>query len=98
MNEQASVRNELQFLEDQMTQSAAQQKRLAQNNEKYLSERKEIADQKMKTEHEFSLVDERLHSQIQAFRDAQKAMNRKSQYEKGIRPLPGLSIRSAGAL
>jgi chromosome segregation protein len=29
LNEQASVRNELQFLEDQMSQSAAQQKRLA---------------------------------------------------------------------
>ncbi len=83
LNEQASVRNELQFLEDQMSQSAAQQKRLAQNNEKYLSERKEIADRKMKTEHEFSLVDERLHSQIQAFRDAQKSYEqKKSQYEK----------------
>ncbi|MCY7793381.1 chromosome segregation protein SMC, partial [Bacillus haynesii] len=83
LNEQASVRNELQFLEDQMSQSAAQQKRLAQNNEKYLSERKEIADRKMKTEQEFSLVDERLHSQIQAFRDAQKSYEqKKSQYEK----------------
>ena len=91
LNEQASVRNELQFLEDQMTQSAAQQKRLAQNNEKYLSERKEIADQKMKTEHEFSLVDERLHSQIQAFRDAQKSYEqKKSQYEKRNPPFTRL--------
>lgn len=83
LNEQASLRNELQFLEDQMSQSAAVQKRLAENNEKYLSERRELDEQKAKAEHEFSLFEERLEHQIKAYRDAQRNYElKKNEYEK----------------
>lgn len=83
LNEQASLRNELQFLDDQMSQSKAAQKRLAGNNEKYLSERRDIAEQKTKAEHEFSLFEKRLGEQIKAYRDAQKNYElKKNEYEK----------------
>ncbi|KKB75631.1 MULTISPECIES: chromosome segregation protein SMC [Bacillus] len=83
LNEQASLRNELQFLDDQMSQSKAAQKRLADNNEKYLSERRDIAEQKAKAEHEFGLFEERLAQQIKAYRDAQKNYElKKNEYEK----------------
>ncbi|NPC92546.1 chromosome segregation protein SMC [Bacillus sp. WMMC1349] len=83
LNEQASIRNELQFIEDQMSQSTHQQKRLADHNEKYLDERQELTEQKTKTEQEFTLLDEQLYTQIQAYRDTQKSYEqKKSQYEK----------------
>lgn len=46
LNSQASIRNELQLLDDQMSQSAVQQARLTANNEKYLEERNDIAVRK----------------------------------------------------
>ncbi|RCK10923.1 hypothetical protein DT075_24825 [Bacillus licheniformis] len=80
LNEQASVRNELQFLEDQMTQSAAQQKRLAQNNEKYLSERKEIADQKMK-----EVLKERKKNATQNRAQLEEAIVQRSEKERTLK-------------
>lgn len=46
LNSQASIRNELQLLDDQMSQSAVVLQRLADSNEKHLQERRDISAQK----------------------------------------------------
>ncbi|MGX4295989.1 chromosome segregation protein SMC [Bacillus sp. JK62] len=83
LNSQASIRNELQLLDDQMSQSAVQQARLTANNEKYLEERNDIAVRKAACEEELAAVEEDIHNQVVRFREVQTAYEQKKrQYEK----------------
>lgn len=83
LNSQASIRNELQLLDDQMSQSAVQQARLTANNEKYLEERNDIAVRKVACEEELAAVEEDIHNQVVRFREVQTAYEQKKrQYEK----------------
>ncbi|MCY8970280.1 chromosome segregation protein SMC [Bacillus atrophaeus] len=83
LNSQASFRNELQLLDDQMSQSAVQQQRLTANNEKYIQERKEISEKKATCETEFARIEHDMHRQVAQYREAQsKYEQKKRQYEK----------------
>ncbi|MED1014999.1 chromosome segregation protein SMC [Bacillus atrophaeus] len=83
LNSQASFRNELQLLDDQMSQSAVQQQRLTANNEKYIQERKEISEKKAGCETEFARIEHDMHRQVAQYREAQsKYEQKKRQYEK----------------
>ncbi|MED2967851.1 chromosome segregation protein SMC [Bacillus subtilis] len=83
LNTQASIRNELQLLDDQMSQSAVTLQRLADNNEKHLQERRDISARKAACETEFVRIEQEIHSQVGAYRDMQtKYEQKKRQYEK----------------
>ncbi|ASS71067.1 chromosome segregation protein SMC [Bacillus atrophaeus] len=83
LNSQASFRNELQLLDDQMSQSAVQQQRLTANNEKYIQERKEISEKKAACETKFARIEHDMHRQVAQYREAQsKYEQKKRQYEK----------------
>ncbi|PNB53117.1 hypothetical protein C1X64_34155, partial [Pseudomonas sp. GW456-E7] len=83
LNSQASIRNELQLLDDQMSQSAVVLQRLADNNEKHLQERRDISARKAACETEFARIEQEIHSQVGAYRDMQtKYEHKKRQYEK----------------
>lgn len=83
LNSQASIRNELQLLDDQMSQSAVTLQRLADNNEKHLQERHDISARKAACETEFARIEQEIHSQVGAYRDMQtKYEQKKRQYEK----------------
>ncbi len=87
LNSQASIRNELQPLDDQMSQSAVILQRLADNNEKHLQERRDISARKAACETEFARIEQEIHSQVGAYRDMQtKYEQKKRQYEK-VNPL-----------
>ena len=78
LNSQASIRNELQLLDDQMSQSAVQQARLTANNEKYLEERNDIAVRKAACEEELPPLKRIFTIRSSAFAKSRQHMNRKT--------------------
>ncbi|MBP1079986.1 chromosome segregation protein SMC [Bacillus capparidis] len=83
LNDQASIRNELQFIEDQTTQNEAKKKRLTDNNLQYIKERDEIKDRRMKCEAQLGQIEEQINRQVLAYREAErKYENDKQAYAK----------------
>lgn len=83
LNKQASARNEIQYLDDQLNQHEHKSLRLLDSNKRYITERQEILEKKAKIEAKYSLIESQLSEQIKNFRDAQtKLENLKNTYQK----------------
>lgn len=83
LNEQASARNEIHYIEEQLNQQERKNTRLLESNKRYVTERQEIVDKKTKIEGKYSLIESQLSDQIKGFRDAQtKLENLKNAYQK----------------
>nr|WP_221452201.1 chromosome segregation protein SMC [Bacillus benzoevorans] len=75
LNEQAAAKNELNNLEQQLSGQEVRNKRLEEENAKYVTERKSIQIRKEETEGSLLSVRTELDAQVHKFRDSQ------SQYE-----------------
>ncbi|RDI47489.1 chromosome segregation protein SMC [Falsibacillus pallidus] len=83
LNQQASAKNELQYLEQQWQQRLSRNQRLDEDNEKYLEQRKAIFEAKQKKQEELSSIQSALENQVHTFRDAQRQLEvLKNQYQK----------------
>ncbi len=83
LNKQATSRNELKYLKEQMSQQDEKNIRLVESNQKYIKEREFISGEKTRLNHDLSKVEERLSSQISSFREEQaKFENLKMNYQK----------------
>lgn len=83
LNEQASSRNEINYLEEQLSQQERKNTRLLDSNQRYVTERQEILEKKMKIEANYSLIEKQLSDQIKSFRDTTvKLENLKNSYQK----------------
>ncbi|MCD7033810.1 chromosome segregation protein SMC [Metabacillus sp. GX 13764] len=83
LNSQTSARNEISYIEDQMRQQTRRTNRMADSNTKYLSERKQLEEQKTKLDARHSVIDQQLSEYIASFRDIQaKLENSQNTYRK----------------
>ncbi|MBO1510442.1 chromosome segregation protein SMC [Metabacillus bambusae] len=83
LNEQATARNEINYLEEQLSQQERKNARLLDSNKRYITEREDIIERKTKIEAKYSLIESQLSDQIKSFRDAHtKLENLKSAYQK----------------
>jgi len=83
LNKQASFRNEIGYINDQLSQQEAKVARLDESNQKYLVERKEILDEKVRLQTKLSVIEQEINHQIVSFRDLQaKLENGKKNYQK----------------
>ncbi|MFV2049497.1 chromosome segregation protein SMC [Metabacillus litoralis] len=83
LNEQASSRNEINYLEEQLSQQERKNTRLLDSNQRYVTERQEILEKKLKIEANYSLIEKQLSDQIKSFRDTTaKLENLKNSYQK----------------
>lgn len=72
LNDQASVKNELHYVEKQLEDFERRQKNLDGENEKYLSERKAASDKKKMIEEHLLEVQQQLEKQLAQFRNEQQ--------------------------
>lgn len=83
LNEQATARNELQYIEDQLSQQETKNARLLDSNMRYVTERQEIIEKRTKIEAKYAQIEAQLAEQIKSFRDTQnKLENLKNSYQK----------------
>lgn len=83
LNEQATARNEIHYLEEQLSQQEHKNTRLLNSNKQYVNERIEIVEEKKEVEEKYILIEKRLSDHIKGFRDAQsKLENLKNNYQK----------------
>ncbi|MBZ5749842.1 chromosome segregation protein SMC [Metabacillus rhizolycopersici] len=83
LNEQASARNEIQYLDEQLSQQERKNIKLLDSNQRYITERQEILVKKTKIEAKYSLIESKLSEQIKSFRDAQTMLESgKNAYQK----------------
>lgn len=83
LNKQASYRNEIGYIKEQLSQQEAKVTRLDESNQKYLVERKEILDEKVRLQTKLSVIEQEINHQIVSFRDLQaKLENGKKNYQK----------------
>ncbi|MCA1030041.1 chromosome segregation protein SMC [Bacillus timonensis] len=83
LNNQASKRNEIRYIKEQLEQQKGKQSRLDSSNEKYLKERSYIEQEKIKLQTKLSVVEEEINKQFKAYRDEQsKLESAKKNYEK----------------
>ncbi|MGM7720343.1 chromosome segregation protein SMC [Metabacillus sp. Hm71] len=83
LNEQAAARNEIHYIDEQLSQQERKNTRLQDSNKRYITERQEIFERKTKIEAKYSLVESQLSDQIKSYRDAQaKLENLKNAYQK----------------
>ncbi len=83
LNKQASFRNEIGYINDQLSQQEAKVARLDESNQKYLVERKEILDEKVRLQTKLSVIEQEINHQIVSFRDLQARLeNGKKNYQK----------------
>lgn len=83
LNDQAAIRNELQFIENQTTQNVTKKKRLTDNNMQYIKERDVIKERRMKCEARLSQIEEQINRQVVAYREAERNYeNNKHAYAK----------------
>ncbi|QNF29502.1 chromosome segregation protein SMC [Metabacillus elymi] len=83
LNEQATARNEIHYLDEQLSQQERKNTRLLDSNKRYITEREDIIERKTKIEAKYALIESQLSHQIKSFRDAQtKLENVKNAYQK----------------
>ncbi|WP_299087083.1 chromosome segregation protein SMC [uncultured Metabacillus sp.] len=83
LNEQAAARNEIHYIDEQLSQQERKNTRLQDSNKRYITERQEIFERKTKIEAKYSLIESQLSDQIKSYRDAQaKLENLKNAYQK----------------
>ncbi|MGN7939913.1 chromosome segregation protein SMC [Virgibacillus sp. 6R] len=83
LNEQATARNELQYIDDQLSQQETKNARLLDSNMRYVTERQEIIEKRTKIEAKYAQIEAQLAEQIKGFRDTQnKLENLKNAYQK----------------
>ncbi|MFS0861456.1 chromosome segregation protein SMC [Fredinandcohnia sp. 179-A 10B2 NHS] len=83
LNKQASYRNEAGYLQEQLVQQENKVTRLDESNEKYVTERHEILDTKIRLQTKLSVIEEELNNQIVSYRELQvKLENNKKNYQK----------------
>jgi chromosome segregation protein len=83
LNAQATARNEIHYLDEQLSQQERKNARLLDSNKRYITEREEIIERKTKIEAKYSIIESQLSDQIKSFRDAQtKLENLKNAYQK----------------
>ncbi|MBM7586802.1 chromosome segregation protein [Bacillus pakistanensis] len=83
LNQQASAKNEIQYLSQQIEQQKHRNERLDNENEKYLSQRQEIVLSQKKVLKDYSLIKEQLEDQVVIFREEQKKLESfRTQYQK----------------
>ncbi|MCC3357502.1 chromosome segregation protein SMC [Bacillus sp. REN16] len=83
LNKQASYRNEVGYIKDQLSQQTVKVHRLDESNQKYLIERKEILDEKVRLQTKLSVIEQDINHQIVSFRDLHtKLENSKKNYQK----------------
>ncbi|MBD1380016.1 chromosome segregation protein SMC [Metabacillus arenae] len=83
LNEQATARNEINYIRDQLQQQKHKLDRLGENNQKYLSERKNIDERKVRIQAKHTLLSSQLDDQIKSFREFQTKLDReRNQYQK----------------
>lgn len=85
LNSQASIRNELQLLDDQMSQSAVTLQRLADNNEKHLQERHDISARKAACERSKKDMLETMQGDFSGFYQGVKEVLKAKERLGGIR-------------
>lgn len=83
LNEQASARNEISYIDEQLSQQERKNSRLLDSNKRYVTEREEIYEKKKLIEENYSLIEKKLSDQIKEFRDlSNKLDNLKTSYQK----------------
>lgn len=83
LNKQATYRNEAGYLKEQLVQQEQKVTRLDESNEKYVTERNEILNTKVRLQTKLSVIEEELNNQIVSFRELQaKLENSKKNYQK----------------
>lgn len=83
LNEQASGKNELNLLGQQLQVQTSKKSKLDEDNKKYLEQRNLILEEKQNVENELSGVAKELEAHLQKFRDKQKNLeNLKNEYQK----------------
>lgn len=83
LNEQASAKNEKQYLEQQLEQQAAKGTRLDSDNDRFVSVRAEINKKRTETEKSVTVLQQELEEQVKLYFDAQKKLESlKINYQK----------------
>jgi chromosome segregation protein len=83
LNEQASAKNELHYLRQQLEQQGHRNARLDQDNAKYLKERNEIDTVKTGLLAQLKSAEQQVEQQVHLFRDLQRKLeNSKSSFQK----------------
>jgi chromosome segregation protein len=83
LNNQASKRNELSYIDEQLKQQQVKNERLYQSNEKFVVQRKELEPRKLELEEQLLEQTEQLNSHIDEFRRLQmKIEKNKEEYQK----------------
>ncbi|WP_273125505.1 chromosome segregation protein SMC [Bacillus weihaiensis] len=83
LNEQATARNEINYLDDQLRQQELKRDRLVESNKRYLTDRQEISEKRKKYEAHYSLIENKLSEHIKQFRDlSSKIESLKNSYQK----------------
>jgi chromosome segregation protein len=83
LNKQATSRNELKYLQEQIKQQNEKNTRLVESNQKYIKEREYISGEKERLNQEVSKLEGRMNNQISSFREEQsKLESLKANYQK----------------
>ncbi|AGX03824.1 MULTISPECIES: chromosome segregation protein SMC [Bacillus] len=83
LNRQAAFKNEFQYIGQQLAQQGARSTRLESDNEKFLSERKQIEDQKKEIIGRLEQIQGELEEQVRLFKNEQaKTESLKTNYQK----------------
>jgi chromosome segregation protein len=83
LNKQATAKNEIQYLTQQLEQIERKQKQLLGENEKFLEQRKDMEDNKVRLESALTEVNEQLNTTLRTYRETQIAIERmKNQLQK----------------
>jgi chromosome segregation protein len=75
LNEQASSKNEIKNIVQQLEQQSKRTAKLAADNEKYLAERKIIEENKHKLQTEINSIQEEVENQVISFRESKKKLD-----------------------
>ncbi|MBS4172486.1 chromosome segregation protein SMC [Bacillus sp. FJAT-49736] len=83
LNEQASGKNELSFLEQQLQIQSTKKSKLDEDNQKYVEQRRLIQEEKRKVQDQLKETTINLEEHIHSFHDKQREIeNLKDQYQK----------------
>ncbi|WP_042356271.1 chromosome segregation protein SMC [Bacillus rubiinfantis] len=83
LNEQASSKNELKNITEQIQQKERKSQRLDEENKKFLLDRQEIEDKHGEISTSLKNINEKLHQQVSGYRDQQRKLETlKNQYQK----------------
>ncbi|KON89126.1 chromosome segregation protein SMC [Sporosarcina globispora] len=83
LNSQAALRNELQNIDQQLSQQGQRSSRLEMDNEKYIAERNKIEEKKQKIQSNLENLQKELENQVHVFRNEDRKLESlKNNYQK----------------